>query len=333
MINHFVLLISMILFLMTGLFPVWAGEINDQISQKVHQKKLKILLPEGFQISGRAAKLILHPTDQRWFLQFEPKHSGLGKLSANQTSSDSLEPIDPNSNDPFALPIEVLPCQWLTKMVSVTNKKTDLSVTFRVWAEVTTYQNKNYILPKDVYTLSLFGSKPDRSELRVPRSAILRPKPGLKGEPMASEDQFQLPGKLRQVLMDSSRTEPILIGKMEGVSDSSKTSAPRRSFTVGGTTRSDLRENHMVINRVGRIAYDPDKRMWLFAFEADGQSLTEPPIALLPSQLLEIMENTLQETSRPAKFRLSGQVTRYQNKNYLLLRKLLIVLDRGNLDK
>ncbi len=89
----------------------------------------------------------------------------------------------------------------------------------------------------------------------------------------------------------------------------------------------------MIVDRIGRIAYDPDDKYWLFVFESDGKSLLEPPIAILPSKLLEIVEQTLQKSSQPVKFRISGQVTRYQNKNYLLLRKVLIDLSKGNLGK
>ena len=292
----------------------------------VIQEKPKVLLPEGFQISGRNAKLIKHPTDQRWFL----------KVPSSPSADDPFS-VDPNSDDPFANPLEVLPCQWLTKMVSVTGQKTDLSITFRVWAEVTTYQDKNYLLPKDVYTLSLFGSPSDPP---AETSPVARPggvyssqtDDTLKVDATDPNDKFKLPAKLRQALLKSPRPQPILIENLNNDNGTS-TSSTMKSFTVGGTTRTDLAENHMVANRVGRIAYDPDSRYWLFAFEADTQSLAEPPIALLPAQLLEIVEKTLQKNSQPVKFRISGQVTRYQNKNYLLLRKLLIVLDRGNLGK
>lgn len=292
-----------------------------------------ILLPEGFQISGRTAKLIQHPTDQRWFLKFQPNSPNAQKLSANQPSEKSITDYDIDNNDPFSRPIEVLPCQWLTKMVSVAGKKTDLSITFRIWAEVTTYHNKNYIFPKDVYTLSLFGSSTDKAS-PTPFSGLPTSGPALDqtNQTPDPQDKFKLPAKLRKMLMEIPRPQTLLVTNLNNKKDKSKPTTTR-SFTIGGSTRTDLAENTMIADRVGRLAYDPDTRYWLFAFEADGQSLAEPPIALLPSQLLEIVEKTLQKTSQPVKFRLSGQVTRYLNKNYLLPRKLLIVLDRGNLDK
>lgn len=306
---------------------------QTKLSKGLIKKEPLTLLPEGFQISGLTAKLIQHPTDQRWFLKFQSESNTKPKLSANQSTPESLTDFETNSNDPFSRPIEVLPCQWLTKMVSVAGKKTDLSITFRIWAEVTTYQKKNYILPKDVYSLSLFGSSTQKAAAPaspgLPTSALSTQESEPTTDP---QDKFKLPAKLRKILMEIPRPQPIVVTELSDSKAETK-STTRRSFTVGGSTRTDLAENVMITDRVGRLAYDPDTQYWLFAFEADGQSLAEPPIALLPSQLLEIVEKILQKTSRPAKFRLSGQVTRYLNKNYLLPRKLLIVQDRENLDK
>ncbi|OPZ96097.1 MAG: hypothetical protein BWY71_02026 [Planctomycetes bacterium ADurb.Bin412] len=45
------------------------------------------------------------------------------------------------------------------------------------------------------------------------------------------------------------------------------------------------------------------------------------------------MENVVERSGRSSLFRVTGQVTKYQGKNYLLLRKMLLVYDMGNLGK
>ena len=89
----------------------------------------------------------------------------------------------------------------------------------------------------------------------------------------------------------------------------------------------------MIIDRVGRIHFDPEGLRWMFTFEADGASLAEPPVTLHPCRLLEIMENAVDHSSETLRFRISGQISQYQGRNYMLLRKVLMVYDLGNLVK
>ena len=94
-----------------------------------------------------------------------------------------------------------------------------------------------------------------------------------------------------------------------------------------------LRDGDMVIDRIGRIMYDSGNLCWLFVFEADGDSLTEPPIALHPSRLLEVMENKAMHSSKRLRFRVSGEITTFRGATYMLLHKVLLVYEPGNLHK
>ena len=50
-------------------------------------------------------------------------------------------------------------------------------------------------------------------------------------------------------------------------------------------------------------------------------------------QLLEVMGNIVGQSTGSTKFRVSGQVSKYQNRNYMLVRMALVVYDTGNLGK
>ena len=125
------------------------------------------------------------------------------------------------------------------------------------------------------------------------------------------------------------RTRPLL--SSDETTPDSLTSAPPKPPSRTSGTEGICRDGYMVIDRVGRLTYYPDAQQWLFAFEADAASLAEPPVEVLPSQLLEVMEKLQRKSSRALRFRISGQVTKYQNRNYILLRKVLVVYDSGNL--
>ena len=86
-----------------------------------------------------------------------------------------------------------------------------------------------------------------------------------------------------------------------------------------------IREGDWVINRLGRFHADP-KGSPLFVYEADGTALTEPPLVLLPSRKLELMEQLAKQ--RPdAKFLVTGEITAYHGRGYLLLRKVILHRD------
>ncbi|NIA07097.1 MAG: hypothetical protein GWP14_05600 [Actinobacteria bacterium] len=88
-----------------------------------------------------------------------------------------------------------------------------------------------------------------------------------------------------------------------------------------------VREGDWVISRLGRFQQD-SKGSPLFVYEADGTALTEPPLILLPSRKLELMEQLAKQ--RPeAKFLVTGEITAYHGKGYLLLRKVMLQRDMG----
>ena len=76
------------------------------------------------------------------------------------------------------------------------------------------------------------------------------------------------------------------------------------------------------MDRRGRLVKSGDA--WTFVFEADGKSMADPPINVLPNRWLEKMESDVAASHEALIFQVSGEVTVYHNKNYLLLRKVLI---------
>lgn len=81
-------------------------------------------------------------------------------------------------------------------------------------------------------------------------------------------------------------------------------------------------EGTYVSDRRGRLVKQGSD--WLLAFESDGKVLADPPILLLPNRWLEKMETDVTASPDAMIFRVSGEVTSYRGRNYLLLRKVLI---------
>lgn len=95
----------------------------------------------------------------------------------------------------------------------------------------------------------------------------------------------------------------------------------------GAASLPVLREGTFVIDRVGRLSPSPDGHSVEFAFESDGAALRDPPVIILPNLKLMAMETAARASNRDLKFRVTGMVTEYNGRNYLLLEKVLVVPD------
>jgi hypothetical protein len=88
-----------------------------------------------------------------------------------------------------------------------------------------------------------------------------------------------------------------------------------------------LPEGGFIWNRVGRLTKDEKSGEWLFVFDADGKNLKDPPMGMVPSRMLMAMQKASDNGTKATKFRVSGEVTEYEGKNYLYVKDQRIVQD------
>jgi hypothetical protein len=97
------------------------------------------------------------------------------------------------------------------------------------------------------------------------------------------------------------------------------------SVAPGAPALTVLREGTPIVNRVGRITLAADGGQSEFVFESDGQALRDPPLIVLPNLNLMLMEDAARNNTREPRFRVSGVVTEYRGRNYLLLEKVSVM--------
>ena len=88
-----------------------------------------------------------------------------------------------------------------------------------------------------------------------------------------------------------------------------------------------MREGTDIVNRVGRLTRSADGQLWEFTFDSDGRTMLDPPLIILPNLTLMLMESSVSGASRDQRFRVTGEVTEYRGRNYILLRKATVVSD------
>ena len=88
-----------------------------------------------------------------------------------------------------------------------------------------------------------------------------------------------------------------------------------------------MREGTDIVNRTGRLTRGADGQHWEFTFESDGRSMLDPPVIVLPNLTLMQMESALASAQRDLRFRVTGEITEYKGRNYILLRKRMVMSD------
>jgi len=84
-----------------------------------------------------------------------------------------------------------------------------------------------------------------------------------------------------------------------------------------------LPEGSLIVDRVGRLTKGADGQSWEFNFESDGQALKDPPLVVLPNRNLMLMEDLIKQTNQDLKFRVTGSITDYRGRNYVLFIKAI----------
>jgi hypothetical protein len=95
----------------------------------------------------------------------------------------------------------------------------------------------------------------------------------------------------------------------------------------GAPTLNVMREGTFIVKRVGRLTRSSDGQQMEFTFDSDRKAMKDPPVVILPNLKLMQMENAIVGSSRDLRFRVSGVVTEYKGRNYVLLDQVVVVPD------
>jgi hypothetical protein len=101
-------------------------------------------------------------------------------------------------------------------------------------------------------------------------------------------------------------------------------SGTRNSIAPNSPPIALQREGTFIFDRTGRLTHSPDGSQAEFTFESDGKTMKDPPVIILPNLKLMTMEDVVKATNRDLRFRVSGMLTEYRGRNYLLLEKVLV---------
>jgi hypothetical protein len=131
---------------------------------------------------------------------------------------------------------------------------------------------------------------------------------------------------LREMLRTSSGggAKPLQPVQAPAASDATSGSA---AVAPGAAQLQVQREGTFLVDRTGRLTRSSDGQAWEFTFESDGRAMKDPPVLILPNLKLMAMESAIKGSSRDLRFRVTGMLTEYGGRNYVLLEKVVVVPD------
>jgi hypothetical protein len=161
----------------------------------------------------------------------------------------------------------------------------------------------------------------------VSSMALAQPAPTPPGAPTTRPSPK--PVAVDQTLNSMLRAPTKAAKPLDPVTDPPATDVTSGGFAVvpAAPAVSVMREGTTIVDRVGRLTRGADGNTMEFTFEADGKTLKDPPVVLIPNLKLMSMEDAVKNSSRDLRFRITGTVTEYRGRNYVLVDKVVVVPD------
>ncbi|MGD0461846.1 MAG: hypothetical protein ABSB74_05090 [Tepidisphaeraceae bacterium] len=206
-------------------------------------------------------------------------------------------------SQPKLAPMLVLPNLQLMSMEDA-GSATRQNLIFAVSGTTTEYKGKNYIL------------------LEPGPEDVSRQIPQLDMPPASQQGPVSADQMLSDMLAASSQPAGLPPPSAEPSADRASGSGalPPKAPLV-----NVLRERSQVFDRVARLSRSPDGIQEQITLESDGTALQDPPLILLPNLKLVALEGAAAD--RDARFRVTGMVTEYRGRNYILLQKVVVMSD------
>jgi hypothetical protein len=254
---------------------------------------LSVVQPDGYKPPPPAPQLIREGS------------SVISRAGHLQKNTDSPYPVfvfDSKPDETRIAPMYVLPNLQRMEMEDAASA-TQADLRFTVSGTVTEYKSKNYILLEP-------GPDEVRGQSTSPNSKLAR-------GPMPAE----------QMLNDMLN--------IDGPPDLSPPPSPKsqNDITSGdgavppkAPVLTVLPEASQIFDRVCRLNPNSDGEAEQLTLDSDGAALQDPPILALPNLKLMDMERAAGD-HHDTRFRVTGVITEYRGRNYILLQKVVVMAD------
>ncbi len=243
----------------------------------------------------------------------------VGKLTAPASGNDiwlfelAAELSDERSQIAAGSSLGLLASSALEKMIADANEHPEK--TFRLWGEITEYKDRNFIFPIYSLPVSIINEpKPSTQNKQKPRIAINEP-----------NDVLAIPQEIVDRLSKKRAVRTVkLRGTPNTINPDSKDPGNKRQ-----------KQDFILSNRTAFLVEQADSSNLKiynskFVLDALGRGLGNKALPALPCKALERAEIKQHSELEPMRFKISGVVTEYKGRHYLLCQKAVWVHSHEN---
>lgn len=275
---------------------------GDAVGSLIDKPPIPITRPLDAESQPASAPSKLHRLDSTTVLD------ALCRLAYDKESGwHVLEFVD-QAHQPVGGPRRALPCALLEAMEKAI--LAEPNQLFRVSGETTFYEDQLYLLPQVVVAVApaaMPASAPASSPTSEQPPKPKTPATAAASAPAGASDVFD-------ALFQGPSATPVLAPSPPAAP------TPREATAVAAGAARDrplpAEGTSLIINRSIRIVATDDG-FWREARFVSDNTLRDPPLRLLPCRKLQFIQHVTQRVL------ISGQVTRYRGRAYLLLRKAI----------
>jgi len=210
-----------------------------------------------------------------------------------------------------------LPNETLEAIENIQAKNPKLM--FRVSGEMTVYRDNSFILIRRVAVIEPEAKASAQSETQPGGSHGSSPATQPVKQPTTAPSSTDL----MKTLLSEKNPTPVILTRQKKKVDAS------RVASVAPGAKGDVIEPataRLVVDRLMTIQPTGQAQWRQATFEADN-TLREPPVILLPCRLLVFAEVQPPST----RLRITGEITNYKGKRYMLLRKVVVEREMNRL--
>lgn len=264
-------------------------------------------LPEGYVIAGRPARI-------------------------ERAESEYILHVEPVPRLPDIPPLRILPNTRLT-MLEAALAEARQEHKFLVTGRITEFQGANYILLENLALMARQEETPvpPAPTPPAPTPAVMpETRPGGEAEtrPTGREPTAE---ELIQQLMQDRPPRSVAVPDEAGRTDTAPARPVEQPLPEPPDAESaHWREDTLLSDRPARLLSDQGGG-WMLAFEDRGKRPQDQPVLVLPGRLLETAINLTAGGTRSVVLVVSGEVTAHKGINHVLLRKVLVRRNMGNL--
>lgn len=248
--------------------------------------------------------------DRRYPLEGSSVGPRRARIELHKATGWCLVRFENSPKLPYLPPAWALPCRLLAKMEDLAAK--DPKIVFEVSCENTIYEDKYFVLMRGVRVAGKPAQARPAPATQPARAATSRPAKAAAATRPAPEATSE---DIMRELRSQRRGKTIVVDRRRATTGAEPAVAPATAARPKAAVMEH--KTRMIVDRTVTMLPAGRGRWKEVRFRTDN-NLADPPLLLLPCGMLTKAEAT------KGLMRITGEVTAYRGKQYLLLRKAIV---------